>query len=141
MTSWSTPGVGDLSTFVQGDLAKQGQDGADGADGVAGWTSANSSAVWASGPAGTSYSSWAACPDGTAALGGGFRAAEGLEVVTSSPTHLAIDPDLVDDPATPVNESVVPSDDGSPNGWLVTGSNNGNDDLTVEPWVLCAAVN
>jgi hypothetical protein len=163
-----TLGVNDLSSFVQDELAKQGQDGADGADGadgvdgvdgapgpagadgvdgVAGLASANSSAVWATGPAGTFNSTWVACPDDKAALGGGFRpapasgSAKGLQVVSSSPAHIAVNPELVDDPATTVDERVGPVEGGSPNGWLVTGFNNGNTDLTVEPWVLCAAVN
>ena len=157
-----TLGVDDLSTFVQDELAKQGQDGTDGqdgadgadgapgapgadgadgapgvdgVDGVAGLTSASSSAVWATGPAGTSYSSWVACPGDKLALGGGYRpspeneSAKGLQVVSSSPTHLEL-----------VDEQLVPVEGGSPNGWLVSGFNNGNTDLTVEPWVLCATV-
>jgi hypothetical protein len=163
-------GVDDLSAFVQGELAEQAQDGAegpagpagqtgpvgpqgpagadgqDGADGVAALESASSSAIWAIGPAGAFHSSSVACPEGKVALGGGFRpdpqtgsAVKGLQVVSSTPAQ--IDFTLVDDPETPTDERLVPLEaGGSPNGWMVTGFNNGNTDLTVEPWVLCAAV-
>ena len=102
--------------------------------------------LFRSGPAGAFHSSWVVCPDGKAALGGGFRpdpatgsAVKGLQVVSSAPAQ--IDPTVEDDPSPPADERVLPLEaGGSPNGWLVTGFNNGNTDLTVEPWVLCAAV-
>jgi hypothetical protein len=162
-------GVGDLSRFVQTELARQAQDGTDGTDGVAGLESdgarpgatqlsdnpgngANSTAVWTAGPAATFHTSWVACPEGKTALGGGFSrdadtgaAVKGLQVVTSSPAQ--IDPSLEDDPATAADERIVYtpiSGDAAgsfvPNGWLVEGFNNGNTDLIVRPWVICAAV-
>jgi hypothetical protein len=145
-----TVGVGDLSTYVQRELAQQAQDGTDGldgTDGVAALESENTSEVWTIGPAGGFHSAWVACPTGKAALGGGYRpdpqdgpGVKGLQVVSSAPAQ--IDPTLEDDPATPADEAVVPIEPGvSPNGWLVTGFNNSNTDLTVQPWVICAAVN
>jgi len=159
-------GVGDLSSFVQTELGKQAQDGTDGvaqleSDGARpGATQladnpgqgANSSEVWPAGPAGSFHTSWVACPDGKTALGGGFSrdaetaaALKGLQVVTSSPAQ--IDPALEDDPATAADERIVHTPiegdaAGSivPNGWLVEGFNNGNTDLIVRPWVICAAV-
>ncbi len=163
-------GVADLSAFVQRELAKQAQDGADGSDGVAQLESdgarpgatqladnpgngANSTEVWTAGPAGAFHTSWVACPDGKTALGGGFSrdtdtgaAVKGLQVVTSSPAQ--IDPALEDDPTTTADERIVytPIEGDAagsfvPNGWLVEGFNNGNTDLIVRPWVICAAVN
>lgn len=162
-------GVGDLSTFVQSELAKQPQNGTDGTDGVAGLESdgarpgatqladnpgqgANSTEVWTAGPASTFHTSWVACPDGKTALGGGFSrdtetgaAVKGLQVVTSSPAQ--IDTTIEDDPNTAADERVVytPIEGDAagsfvPNGWIVEGFNNGNTDLIVRPWVICAAV-
>ena len=162
-------GVGDLSSFVQTELAKQAQNGTDGTDGVAGLESdgarpgatqladnpgqgANSTGVWTAGPASAFHTSWVACPEGKTALGGGFSrdtetgaAVKGLQVLTSSPAQ--IDPTIVDDPDTPADERIVytPIEGDAagsfvPNGWIVEGFNNGNTDLIVRPWVICAAV-
>jgi len=156
----------DLSTRVQTELAERAQDGTDGvaaleSDGARpGATQlsefpgngANSTAVWTAGPAGVFHTSWVACPEGKTALGGGYgrdtdtgAAVRGLQVVTSSPAQ--IDPALEDDPATPTDERIVytPIEGDAagsfvPNGWLVEGFNNGNTDLIVRPWVICAAV-
>lgn len=130
----------------QGPAGPPGADGLDGADGVAALESASSSATWTIGPAGAFHSSSVACPEEKVALGGGFRpdpqtgsSVKGLQVVSSTPAQ--IDFTLVDDPETPTDERLVPLEaGGSPNGWMVTGYNNGNTGLTVEPWVLCAAV-
>jgi hypothetical protein len=162
-----TLGRADLSTRVQSELAQRAQDGT---DGVAGLESdgarpgatqlsefpgngANSTAVWTAGPAGQFHTSWVACPAGKTALGGGYSrdtdtgaAVRGLQVVTSSPAQ--IDPTVEDNPNTAADERVVytpitgdPAGSFVPNGWLVEGFNNGNTDLIVRPWVICAAVN
>lgn len=114
---------------------------------------ANSTEVWAAGPNAGFHRSWVACPEGKTALGGGYSrdtetgaAVKGLQVVTSSPAQ--IDPTIKDEPATEADERLVhiPIEGDAagsfvPNGWLVEGFNNGNADLIVRPWVICAAVN
>jgi hypothetical protein len=161
-------GVDDLSGFVQGELAKQGQDGADGVDGTDGVTELeadgpypgatqlgdfpgngrNSTQVWAAGPQHPLQSSWVMCPDGKAAIGGGFSRADegaaafrGLQVVTSSPAQIDAEGNVVS--VTGGYTAIEGDAVGSfvPNGWLVEGFNNGNADLIVRPWVICAAVN
>jgi hypothetical protein len=118
----------------------------------------NSTSTWTVGPGANFHTSWVACPAGKAALGGGFSrdtasttASKGLQVVTSAPAQ--IDTTADDDPTTPTDERVVSLTGGYvaiegdtarsfvPNGWVVEGFNNGNTDLIVRPWVVCAAVN
>jgi hypothetical protein len=155
---------------VDGAPGADGMDGVDGTDGVAQLESdgarpgatqlsdnpgngANSTEIWAAGPNAGYHSSWVACPEGKTALGGGYSrdtetgaAVKGLQVVTSAPAQ--IDPTASDEPDTVIDERIVyhPIEGdkaGSfvPNGWLVEGFNNGNVDLIVRPWVICAAVN
>ncbi len=166
-----TVGLPDLSAAVHGELAERAQDGTDGvarleSDGARpGMTQLkdfpgngeNSTGVWTAGRVADFHTSWVTCPDGKAALGGGFSrdtanatALKGLQVVTSAPAQ--INTSTADDPLTPTDERVVSMNGGYtpvegdaagsfvPNGWVVEGFNNGNTDLVVRPWVVCAAV-
>ena len=85
---------------------------------------------------------WVQCAPGKLALGGGFTLAadagkaaeEAVHVVASYPTQ-------VKDGAM-VYEQIAGDDAGSyrPNAWAVDAINQGDTDVVVRPWVVCANV-
>ena len=100
----------------------------------------NSGEMWAAN--GERQTSWVQCAPGKVALGGGFNlaadagdaAAKAVQVVVSEPTQVSN--------GEIVYEPIAGDAAGSfqPNGWLVQGFNEGESDVVVRPWVICAKV-
>jgi hypothetical protein len=116
-----SPGTTDLST-----LPEQG---------------ANSTAKWVGDAGATLQRSWVQCAPGKTAIGGGYSRGEetpatlkNLQVLTSSPAQIK-DGELVTEPIEGDAAQSI-----RPNGWLVEGFNNGDTELVVRPWVICAEV-
>jgi len=103
---------------------------------------ANSTKLWAGDSGATLQQSWVQCPRGKNALGGGFGqwdyapdVVKKMQIVTSVPATIK---------KGKIVDTAIPGDpDGSirPNGWVVEGfNNNTGQDVSVRPWVVCAAM-
>jgi hypothetical protein len=99
----------------------------------------NSDQLWTSGGRQTS---WVQCPPRKFALGGGFHLAADagdvkarqVQVVVSEPTQIK-DGILVNEPINGDEAMSI-----KPNGWLVQGFYDGEGEVIVRPWVVCARV-
>lgn len=103
---------------------------------------ANSDKLWVGDGGATLQQSWVRCAPGKNALGGGFGqwdygpdVVRNMQIVTSVPATIQ---------KGKIVDTAIPGDpDGSirPNGWVVEGFNkNTGQDVSVRPWVVCAAL-
>ena len=103
---------------------------------------ANSTELWVADSGATLQQSWVRCAPGKNAVGGGFGqwdyapdVVRNLQIVTSVPATIK-NGKIVDTPIPGDADQSI-----EPNGWLVEGFNNGaTTDVSVRPWVVCAAM-
>lgn len=101
-----------------------GTDGTDGTDGVSGYEVIGGEIAWEQGV----HSATQTCPEGKVAIGGGFKtqgtASSPVIVTSNGPTGLAEQADGT----------------WSATSWTIVGENMGAAAATVDPYVICAAV-